>query len=525
MSHLVIAPVLIPLMGGICLLLIGERRPGLTIVLGLLACVLHIAAVIGLAGEVSRHDLAAATYALGDWPAPFGIVLVADRLSVIFLALTGLIGLASFLFSITRWKRKGAHFAPLFQFLLMGLSGVFLTGDLFNLFVFFEVTLTASYGLALHGLGAARVIAGLHYIVVNLVASLLFLIGATLFFGVAGSLNFADLAQRIPQASDRARSLLAVGGGLLAVAFLIKAAAWPLGMWLPNLYGAAVAPVAAMFVLLTKVGVYAIMRLGWLWAPQAQLPPFAANALISMAMATMVMAMIGLAAARSAERMAGYAVILSSGALLAAIGLGDGKVLAGALFYLVVSSLAGCAFFLLLGLLEAPRTSHTPAHAVRLEPYAPQPEPRFSAPEATAIVISRPAAFLGAAFLCCTLLLAGAPPFSGFVAKVAMIAPMLEQAGLRPAAGLAAVLIIASGLVVLLALSRFGVAVFWADADRRFETIRWPEAAALMMVMGLAIGLAVWPEPGLDYARAAADQIADREGYVSAVLRGPGRAP
>jgi len=522
-THLVIAPILVPLLAGACLLLMGERRPTLTIVVSLLACLLHIGMVMQLAGEISRHEVAVATYALGDWPAPFGIMLVADRLSIIFLVLAGLVGLGSFLFSITRWKRKGAHFAPLFQFLLMGLSGVFLTGDLFNLFVFFEVTLTASYGLALHGLGARRVIAGLHYIVVNLVASLLFLIGATLFFGVAGSLNFADLAERIPLASERARSLLAVGGGLLAVAFLIKAAAWPLGMWLPGLYGAAVAPVAAMFVLLTKVGIYAIIRLGWLWSPDGQIPALAASALLAIAVATMVMAMIGLLASTTVERVAGYSVILSSGTLLAAIGVGGVQVLSGALFYLVISSLAGCAFFLLLGLLEPARAPHTPAHAVRLEPYIAQREPRFSAPEATAIVISRPAAFLSATFLCCALLLAGFPPFSGFVAKVSIVAPMLSLAADAPAAGFVAALIIASGLVLLLALSRFGIAVFWADPDRSFENIRWPEAAALLIIMSLAIALALWPEPGLAYARAAAEQLADPGVYVSAVL--PGSEP
>jgi multicomponent K+:H+ antiporter subunit D len=520
-DHLVIAPILVPLLGAIALLFAGERRPGLTVAVSIAACLGHLVAVVLLAGRVAGGELAAVTYALGGWPAPFGIVLAADRLSVIFLGLTSLIGFSAFLFSITRWKRQGAHFAPLFQCLIMGLSGVFLTGDLFNLFVFFEVTLTASYGLALHGAGAQRVIAGLHYIVVNLVASLLFLIGATLFFGVAGSLNFADLAVRIPQASDRARSLLTAGGALLGVAFLIKAAAWPLGMWLPGLYGAAVAPVAAAFVLLTKVGIYAIMRLSALWSPGGQLPDLAAMVLVALALATMVIAMIGLLASRAPERMAGYAVILSSGTLLAAIGIGGSAVLAGALFYLVISSLASCAFFFLLGLLSGEQATRTPSHAVRLEPYASQVQPRFSAPEATRIVISRPAAFLGLVFLCCALLLAGAPPFSGFVAKLSMVIPMLALGADNPGAALAVVAIIASGLAMLAALSRFGMQVFWADADRSFEMIRWPEAVALLTVLGLALALAIWPEPALNYARLAAEQLATPGDYIAAVLPTP----
>lgn len=520
-AHVIIAPILIPLFAGALLVLLGERRPGLTIALSLGACLLHLVAVFLLAVFLDA-TAGTAVYALGDWAAPFGIVLTADRLSIVFLSLVSVIGAATFLFSITRWKQQGAYFAPLFQFLLMGLSGVFLTGDLFNLFVFFEVTLTASYGLALHGSGGARVIAGLHYIVVNLVASLLFLLGATLFFGVAGSLNFADLAQRIPQASDQASGLLAAGAALLAVAFLIKAAAWPMGMWLPDLYGAAAAPVSGVFVLLTKVGLYALLRLSALWSPEGALAAVAATAIGVMGVATLAVAMIGLLGTRSLDRMAGYGVIMSSGLVLAAFGAGGPAVLGGALFYLVVSSLAGCALFMLIGLIGAEPSRAGPRHAAVLEPYAPHREPRHAAPEAMRIVISRPAAFLGAVFLLCTLLLAGAPPFSGFIAKLAVLAPLVAGEG-AASAGVAA-LIIAAGFATLAGLSRAGVAVFWADDEPHFRTLRWPEAVALLMVLGLALWLSFDPEPLLGYLAAAAGQLADPEGYVRAVLPG-GTAP
>ena len=158
------------------------------------------------------------------------------------LLLTSILAAASVVFSLARWHRAGAHFHSLFQFLLMGLNGAFLTGDLFNLFVFFEVLLAASYGLALHGSGAARVKAGLHYIVVNSAASLLFLIGVSLIYGVAGTLNMADLAARIPNIAGGEPGLLETGAGILGIAFLVKAGMWPLCFWLPTTYAAAARP-------------------------------------------------------------------------------------------------------------------------------------------------------------------------------------------------------------------------------------------------------------------------------------------
>src|SRR4029078_402712 len=159
-------------------------------------------------------------------------VLVADRLAAIMVMLTAVIGLAGAVFSLAQWHRVGPHFHSLFQFLLMGPNGAYLTGDLFNLFVFFEILLAASYGLALHGSGVSRVQAGLHYIVVNLAASLLFLIGVSLIYGVSGTLNMADLAARVQVISANDRALLEAGAGILAIAFLAKAGIWPLCFWL-----------------------------------------------------------------------------------------------------------------------------------------------------------------------------------------------------------------------------------------------------------------------------------------------------
>jgi multicomponent K+:H+ antiporter subunit D len=259
-DHLMIAPVVLPLLAGAVMLLFGgEERRNLNPTIN----VVSIFALIGISTALLRvADAAPAgimgVYRLGDWPAPFAIVLVVDRLSSLMLLLTSLIAAAAVVFSLARWHRAGAHFHAMFQFLLMGLNGAFLTGDLFNLFVFFELLLAASYGLALHGSGTARVKAGLHYIAVNLAASLLFLIGVSMIYGVAGTLNMADLAARMSGLQPDDRSLLEIGASILGLAFLLKAGMWPLCFWLPTTYAAAVPPVACIFAILTKVGAYIV---------------------------------------------------------------------------------------------------------------------------------------------------------------------------------------------------------------------------------------------------------------------------
>ena len=247
----------------------------------------------------------APVYALGNWPAPFGIVLVADRLAAAMVLLSGLLGLAATVFSLARWQRAGPRFHALLQFLLMGLNGAFLTGDLFNLFVFFELLLAASYGLALHGSGTARVRSSLHYIVINLAASLLFLIGVSLIYGVTGTLNMAHLAQRIPLVAAEDRVLVEAGAAVLAIAFLVKSGMWPLGFWLPSTYAAASAPAAALFSILTKVGVYAVLRL-WLLLFGGGV---GAELLYLGGMATLAFGAIGMLASQELGRLAGYSLL------------------------------------------------------------------------------------------------------------------------------------------------------------------------------------------------------------------------
>ena len=338
-AHLLIAPVVLPLLAGAVMLALGgERRRNVNAALNVAATfALMVISIALLHAADAAPSGVAGVYRLGDWPAPFAIVLVADRLATLMLLLTSLLAGAAVIFSLARWHRVGVLFHPLFQFLLMGVNGAFLTGDLFNLFVFFEIFLAASYGLALHGSGSARVTAALQYIAVNLAASLLFLIGVSLIYGVAGTLNMADLAVRIPAIPASDRALLEAGAGILAIAFLVKAGMWPLCFWLPVTYAAAPPPVAAIFAILTKIGVYIVLRL-WLllFGDQSGVSSqFGGEWLFLGGLATVTFGAIGTLASQDMARLAAFSVLVSSGTMLAAVGMGQVGVTAGALFYVI----------------------------------------------------------------------------------------------------------------------------------------------------------------------------------------------
>ena len=331
------------------------------------------------------------------------------------------------------------HFHPLFQLQLMGLNGAFLTGDLFNLFVFFEVMLAASYGLLLHGSGRLRVQAGLHYIAVNLAASSLFLIGAALLYGVTGTLNMADLGVRIAQLAPADRGLLHAAAAILAIAFLAKAGAWPLNFWLVPAYSAAVSPVGALFALLTKVGIYAVLRL-WtlLFAPDTGASAqFGQGVLITFGLATLFVGALGIVGTQRLSNLAGFSVLVSAGTLLAAIGFGQPAMWAGALYYLLSSTLAVSAFFLLIDLIERWRNagaSIAPHEAAGDAPFLSEDLRRLDdvnldddAQALNGRAIPAGVAFLGLSFVGCTLLLAGLPPLSGFVGKFAMLSGLLRR--------------------------------------------------------------------------------------------------
>ena len=412
----------------------------------------------------------------------------------------------------------------------MGLNGAFLTGDLFNLFVFFEVLLAASYGLVLHGAGIVRVKAGLHYIAINLAASLLFLIGVSLIYGVTGTLNMADLAFRIPAVSADDRLLLEAGAAVLAIAFLVKAGMWPLGFWLPTTYAAAGAPVAAIFAIMTKVGVYAVLRLSSLLFGDAggAFALFGREWLLIGGIATLAFGTIGVLASQSLSRLAGYSLLVSSGTLLAAIGTGQTVVIGGALFYLVTSTLTIGAFFMLIELVERLRDPGADVLAVTMELYGDIDEDELHDEQDVGIAIPATIAVLGGSFVGCALLLSGLPPMAGFIAKFAMLTGMLNAGpsavandAIAPSAFVLAALLLLSGLAAVIAMTRTGITTFWARLDSSVPRVRLIEVIPVAMLLLCCLALSFAGGPTMRYMEATVRMLQDPRIYARSVLTDP----
>ncbi|EIM24625.1 monovalent cation/H+ antiporter subunit D [Microvirga lotononidis] len=523
-DHLIIVPIVLPLVSGALMLLLEERRRALKGGIGIATTVILLVVSIFLLQQADEMAPGSGvrTYQLGNWPAPFGIVLVLDRLAALMLVLTSVLGIASLLYALARWHRAGPRFHTIFQIQLMGLNGAFLTGDLFNLFVFFEVLLAASYGLVLHGDGKARVRAGLAYIAINLTASLLFLIGASLAYGITGTLNMADLASRVPGLAPGDAALLAAAAAILGTAFLMKAGTWPLNFWLPTTYAAASAPAAAMFAIMSKLGVYVILRLWSLvFGPGAgPLAGFGGDWLLIGGMLTIVFGMVGVLASQSLPRLAGCSVLVSSGTLVAAIGIGNGSVIGSALFYLVSSTLGIAALFLLVELVERLRDPGADVLAVTMEAYGDTDD---DPEEEIGVAIPATIALLGGSFIACALLLAGLPPLSGFVAKFGMMAAMLKTNGaaVPVSAWVLIALLTVSGLATLIAMTRSGITSFWARMSDSVPRVRIIEMTPVVALLLLALGLTVGGGPAMRYMEATAQALQAPQGYVAGVLAAP----
>ena len=546
--HLIIAPVLLPVLTAALMLALGEQRRETLAGLNVGSCLVGLALSILLAWSV-HHGAAPASpgqtpgsigtlgiYLPANWPTPFGIVLVLDRLSSAMLLLTSVMATAALIFAVARWDRIGVHFHPLFQIQLMGLNGAFLTGDLFNLFVFFEVLLAASYGLLLHGPGRQRVGAGLHSIAINLVASSFFLVGAAMLYGVTGTLNMADLAVRIPEVAAQDQAMLHAGVAILGMAFLTKAAVWPMGFWLVPAYSAAGAPVAALFSIMTKVGIYAILRLWSLgFSGEEGTLRWGADWLVAGGLATVAFGLLGLLQARQLGRVTGFGVMVTSGTLLAAIGFNQPTVTGGALYYLLSSTMAAGAMFLLIELIDRSRLLESefpnpddadpvPFFLDEIEP--PRDTNLDEQQEAlTGRVIPASTAFLGFSFLACTLLLTGTPPLSGFIGKFMMLSGLLstEEAGsalqepVSTAAWVMLALVIMSGFAALVALSRTGIRMFWTPRDRPAAQLKVLECLPIGLLLTLCLLISFRAEPLARYLQAAASELKDPHGYVQAV--------
>ncbi len=520
MPHLVVAPILLPMLTATLMLFLGEGRRSVSVALGAACMVAGLAASVALLAWVTAYG--PVTYVPGGWPVVAGIAIVADRLATALLVVAWLLAACVLVFGEARWRRAGVHFDSLLQLELMGLSGAFLAGDLFNLFVFFEILLAASYGLLLHGSGRSRITTGLRYVAVNLGASSLFLVGATTLYGVTGTLNLAALADHLSQVSPLDRGLLQGGAAILAVAFLAKAAAWPINFWLVPAYAAATAPAAALFAILTKVGVYALLRISPLlaFAGSAVKGP---DVLLAFGAVSGVLAALGMLGTHRLVRQAGLCIVVSAGTLLAALGLDRTAVTGGALFYLASSVLSGGALFLLIDLVE--RWQNT---GVTLEEPAPFLTPALEKGEVNLDDEEHPlvgvpfpgsTAFLGIAFVACTLLAAGLPPLSSFVGKVMMLSGALEGGeGVSGRAWLFLGLLHCTGFLTLVALVRTGIRIFWSGSGRiPPPRIRLAEGLPIVLLLGASVALTLAGGPAGRYALESARAL-------NLLAGGPGEA-
>lgn len=489
-THAPILPILIPFAAA--LLQLACDRLAFQRIVGLSAAALLIVATTGLA--LLADDGRLHVYALGDWPAPFGIVLVVDRLAAAMTVLTAVLGFACLLYASAGFDQRGRHFQPLFQLQLFGVLGAFLTGDLFNLFVFFEVMLLASYTLLAHGGGIRRTRAGIAYVVLNLVGSAFFLVALGLLYGTLGTLNLAHLADRLTLPGyDQALTRLAFA--LLIAVFALKAGLLPLSFWLPHTYGAAGVPVAALFAIMTKVGIVAILRVHAV-ALAAAMPDLLDHWLTTLALATVVFAALGTLAATRLRTLAAWLILLSAGTLLLAPGPASPGVAAAAIYYLLHSTVSGAAFFLLAGVIAKQRGNAAD---------------HFTGPSAAT------ACWVRIAFLVAAATAAGLPPFSGFLGKL-MLLTTLRDVAAGPA--IWAVLLGASFLV-LIVLARDGSELLWKAPIPAIETaqvIPWQKVTATLLLVAGGPLLALFARPLADYAERAAVQLYAAEAYVAGVL-------
>ncbi len=470
MSHWPIAPILIPFAAALLAMLpLGLRRARAVSVASVLLQALVAAVLVARAGN------GAEVYALGGWPAPFGILLVADLLAALMLAVSAVCAVAALWHALRGWDEQGANFHALFQFQLAGINGAFLTGDLFNLFVFFELLLIASYCLLQHGGGSARRIAGIHYVVLNLVGSVLFLVAVALTYGALGTLNLADIARHVGHATSLQMPALRAAALLLLVVFALKAAVLPLFFWLPFTYGTAAAPVAALFVVLSKVGVYATLRVhGAGYGADAFLAASVTPWLLVAALATVLAGGFGALASRTLRELAGYLAIGSSGLLLTAVAIGGEGGFRAAQFYLPGSVLSIAALFLIADGVAAGRAGAGDRIGRG---------PRM-----------RNLGGMAALYGVVAVAAAGLPPLAGFLGKALLMSAALEA----PGAGWVFAIVLSASLLNLVALARAGSQIFWhvskeeaGEPRAPWRTARAP--AGLLAAASLALAVIAGP--------------------------------
>ena len=497
MIHALMLPVLLPLFTGAFIITLANQQQRLMQVISLVATLLMLPVAIYLLGLANTGEIY--HYALGNWSAPFGIILLLDRLSALMVLLTAVLAVLVVLYALRGDDQKGAHFHALFQFQVAGIYGAFLTGDLFNLFVFFEILLIASYALLLHGRSKAQVLSATHYVILNLVGSSLFLIAAGIFYGIGGTLNMVDLARVVAAAEGDQRFLLNAAGCLLFIVFGLKAAFLPLHFWLPKAYASATASVAALFAIMTKVGLYAVLRFSTLvfGGLAAESQGLGLSALWVLGLLTLIIGALGAFSAQRLNTLIAYLVLVSVGTILAGFSLATVETTSATLFYLLHSTLVCAGLFLLAGLISVQRGEK--GDLLQRGP------------------LMDSARVLGLMFFVGAISVAGLPPFSGFLGKALLLkyTPATAAIWLWPA-------VLMGGLLVIIALSRAGSQLFWRSniAAVKVVTVDAKAQAVAITTLAASVLLVLFAEPISAYMLATAEQLFDVPSYFSVLSGG-----
>lgn len=505
MTHWIIVPVVLPAVLAPFIVLAARHHIGIQRAFSIAGVLALIAVASGLAWTAS--DGTVTLYQTGDWAAPFGIVLVGDRLSTMMVLLTSVLALFVLLYAIgSKWDERGRHFHALFQFQLMGILGAFLTGDIFNLFVFFEVLLIASYGLMIHSGGDARLRAGVQYVLYNLLGSTLFLFALGSIYAETGTLNMADLAVRVAEIGPEATVGVRVAAVLLLMVFAIKAALAPLHFWLPSSYAEAPGPVAALFAIMTKVGAYAIIRTyTMVFHPDLEVTMGLHDTwLLPAALVSLAIGMVGVLAAKHLDRLVAFSVIGSMGMVMVAISLFTQAGIAAALYYIIHSTLAAAALFLIADLVATGRAN------LRLTAQPPMSG----------------AALTAGMFFVAAIAMAGLPPLSGFVGKLLI----LNAAFPTNMAVWVWAIILSSSLIAVVGFARAGSVVFWkAQSIEAEEDAVQPEPPATLAyvavggLIALLIAHTIFAGQMHAYMTVMAEQLFAPTDYISTVVDTPGK--
>ncbi|UOE95614.1 Na+/H+ antiporter subunit D [Alkalihalobacillus sp. LMS39] len=492
MNNLVILPILIPFLIGTILIFLAKQHQIQRVISGITAVAL-LGISIYMAVVVYHQGIT--TLAVGNWQPPFGIVLVADMFATMMLILSSIVGVVClfFAFQTISNEREKFYFYPFYFFLLAGVNGAFLTGDLFNLFVFFEVMLIASYILIVIGGTKYQLRESLKYVIINIFASILFIVGVAYIYAATGTLNFADLAVKVAELEQQ--GVLNVIAILFLIVFAMKGALFPLYFWLPRSYYGPPAAIAALFGgLLTKVGIYAIFRMFTLVFNHD--PGFTHNIILALAGLTMFFGVLGAVSQFDFKRILSYHIISQVGYMVMGLGIFTPLAIAGAIYYIAHHIIVKAALFLFAGATQK-LTGTT------------------NLKEMGGILKTHP--WLAWLFFISAISLAGIPPLSGFFSKFALI-----LAGFEEGRYVIVTVALIVGLLTLFSMMKIFIYAFWGEQKMTTEQAKQKIGKVILPIVplvALTIILGFFAEPIFQYSLAVANEILDPSIYINSVLK------